>query len=130
MTSAVLYLLKPHRMSGALTVHRCIRPDEHSMPAIFSPSSLRQPWNVSQLRNSTKYKECGDAFNLAKTLPCIVCRSLPWRPCFRYRSVHYLRLTSSEKLLEPKLPGQQVLAASVRPRSLAPQGWESFICLK
>jgi hypothetical protein len=31
-------------------------------------------------------------------------------------------------LLELKLPGQQVLAASVHPRDFAPPGWESDGC--
>ena len=37
---------------------------------------------------------------------------------------------SSEMLLELKITGQQILAASVQPRDFSPPGWEAFLCFE
>jgi hypothetical protein len=45
-----------------------------------------------------------------------------------FAQVGAVPFASPEILLELKLPGQQVIAASVHPRDFAPPGWASYGC--
>ena len=105
----------------------CGPPNVHHFLTVVSSAAVER---MSQLRNTTIYKECGDAFDVTYPRHCHASSVVPCLGVCVFGTGRSTTVHASEMLLDLKLPGQQVLAASVHPRDFAPPGWESFYCFE